>query len=140
MYPWHETGQVKGFLYLVETPCLPTWVKIGFSNNVARRIKELNTAVPVPFRLIQAWASNDHKIAEKICHSAFAQFRSEYGTEHFRLQTGIEHIEYDDEYTGVFTDIVNNSEDLVDYIDRIIWESGIQAEQAVIADKNDNII
>lgn len=140
MYPWEESGKVKGFLYLIHTPCLPSWVKIGFSNNVSRRIRELNTAVPEPFRLIQAWASNDHKIAEKVCHSAFQMFRSEYGTEHFRLHTGIEHIEYEDEYSGVYTEIMDHEDSLIWHIDRIIEQHGILAQQVQIADQNGNMI
>lgn len=38
------------FVYILTNPAMPDWVKVGKSNNVLRRINDLNcTAVPLPF-------------------------------------------------------------------------------------------
>ena len=38
------------YVYILTNPAMPDWVKVGKSNNVMRRINDLNcTAVPLPF-------------------------------------------------------------------------------------------
>lgn len=38
------------YVYILTNPAMPEWVKVGKSNNVLRRINDLNcTAVPLPF-------------------------------------------------------------------------------------------
>mgnify|MGYP003571253640 CR=1 FL=1 len=38
------------YVYILTNPAMPDWVKVGKSNNVLRRINDLNcTAVPLPF-------------------------------------------------------------------------------------------
>ncbi len=38
------------YVYILTNPAIPDWVKVGKSNNVMRRINDLNcTAVPLPF-------------------------------------------------------------------------------------------
>jgi len=43
------------FVYLLSNSSLPEWVKIGRTNNLERRLKELyNTSIPTPFKLEQS--------------------------------------------------------------------------------------
>lgn len=38
------------YVYILTNPCMPDWVKVGKTNNIERRIEDLNcTAVPLPF-------------------------------------------------------------------------------------------
>ncbi|MBD3587517.1 MULTISPECIES: GIY-YIG nuclease family protein [Salinimonas] len=139
-YREYDPNKKSGFVYLIETPCLPNWVKIGFSNHPERRIKGLNTAVPEPFRLIQAWVVNDYKAAETVCHKFFDNFRSESGTEHFRLQSGVERHDYLDVYTGVITDFKDRDSELISDIDFVLKDNGFGAEKCAILDRNNNIL
>jgi type II restriction enzyme len=44
--------QTQEVVYLLSNDAMPEWVKIGRSNSVNRRLRELyNTSVPLPFRL-----------------------------------------------------------------------------------------
>jgi len=43
------------YVYLLSNSSLPEWVKIGRTNNLDRRLKELyNTSIPTPFKLEQS--------------------------------------------------------------------------------------
>jgi hypothetical protein len=43
------------YVYLLSNTSLPEWVKIGRTNNLDRRLKELyNTSIPTPFKLEQS--------------------------------------------------------------------------------------
>lgn len=39
------------YVYIFTNPCMPEWVKVGKTNNIKRRLSDLNkkTAVPLPF-------------------------------------------------------------------------------------------
>ena len=43
------------YVYILTNPAMPEWVKVGKSNNIPRRINDLNcTAVPLPFECYAA--------------------------------------------------------------------------------------
>lgn len=119
-----------GFIYLLQTPCLPRWVKIGYSIDVKRRIKELNTAVPVPFRALAVWSVQDHKAAEVLIHKALNEFRSNSGSEHFNLRTDLEHLSYIDENGFEIEETVSYKHELKDFIEETLYLNGFGHEFA----------
>lgn len=60
-------------VYLLMNESLPGWVKIGRTNSIQRRLKELyNTSVPLPFKIIDTItlsSENDSRTLEKTIHS-----------------------------------------------------------------------
>jgi hypothetical protein len=61
------------YVYLLSNSSLPDWVKIGRTNNLDRRLKELyNTSIPTPFKLEESIKTNNlqkAKIVEKSIHT-----------------------------------------------------------------------
>lgn len=78
-----------GFIYVVGTPSIPNWVKIGLSINPDRRIAQLSTATPEPFRLIALWHTDNPRRAERVCHDALAEYRARSGREFFEVDTSV---------------------------------------------------
>jgi len=60
-------------VYLLSNESIPGWVKIGRTNAINRRLKELyNTSVPLPFRIeekIETHTLEESRILEKSIHS-----------------------------------------------------------------------
>lgn len=136
-----EATKPVGHLYIVETPCLPGWVKIGYSVNAYKRVKQLNTAVPVPFQFIACWESDDYKSAEKICHEAFGDVRTEFGSEHFKIDTSIQYGEFfDSEYSASFPEINDNRDNFIHYVNSLLRGNGINAQEITITDYQFNKI
>ena len=49
-------------VYLLSNESIPGWVKIGRTNSIDRRLKELyNTSVPLPFRLVDSIITNTYE-------------------------------------------------------------------------------
>ncbi|MDY0277549.1 MAG: GIY-YIG nuclease family protein [Acholeplasma sp.] len=65
--------QKQELVYLLSNESIPGWVKIGRTNAIERRLKELyNTSVPLPFKveeIIQTHTLEASKILEKSIHS-----------------------------------------------------------------------
>jgi hypothetical protein len=63
----------QNMVYLLSNESIPDWVKIGRTNAIDRRLKELyNTSVPLPFKLvdsIQTNSSADAHLLERSIHS-----------------------------------------------------------------------
>jgi hypothetical protein len=63
----------SNFVYLLSNSSLPEWVKIGRTNNLERRLKELyNTSIPTPFKLeesIKTINLDKAKIVETSIHT-----------------------------------------------------------------------
>jgi hypothetical protein len=119
-----------GFIYLLQTPCLPRWVKIGYSVDVKRRIKELNTAVPVPFRALGVWTVQDHRAAEILIHKSLDNFRSNSGSEHFQLRTDLEHLTYIDENGFEVEETSSYQHELIDFVEITLLKNGFSHEFA----------
>jgi len=60
-------------VYLLSNESIPGWVKIGRTNSVDRRLKELyNTSVPLPFKVEETITTNtleESRVLEKSIHS-----------------------------------------------------------------------
>jgi len=60
-------------IYLLSNPSIPQWVKIGRTNSIERRLKELyNTSVPLPFEvveIIKTETRESSEILEKSIHN-----------------------------------------------------------------------
>ena len=67
----------KGTIYVISNPAIPNMVKIGKTDNLERRIKELSSpsGIPLAFECVVAKTVNDIDFAEKKLHEAFASKR-----------------------------------------------------------------
>ncbi|MBU0996911.1 MAG: GIY-YIG nuclease family protein [Firmicutes bacterium] len=85
-------------VYLLSNESIPGWVKIGRTNAINRRLKELyNTSVPLPFRIedkIETQSSEESRILEKSIHSIIdtlnpnlRKHTEAYRREFFRMST-----------------------------------------------------
>lgn len=59
----------KGFIYIFTNPSFPEYVKIGYADDVNKRLRELNASSAVPFAF-RAYATYevDHKLEDKKLH------------------------------------------------------------------------
>ena len=60
----------KGYVYILTNPSFPKLVKIGRTNNVEARLKQLNnTSVPLPYKLFAVLETEEYLDAEKYVHN-----------------------------------------------------------------------
>ena len=77
---------MSGIVYCVENPAMPDIVKIGATDDIGRRLRELyNTSVPVPFVCALALEVEDPDEAERLLHDAFGDHRVSPGREFFEV-------------------------------------------------------
>ena len=59
-------------VYILTNESMPEIIKIGFTNNLSRRLKELdNTSTPLPFECFYAVEVSDAKAIENLLHETF---------------------------------------------------------------------
>jgi len=77
----------KGTIYVISNPAIPNMVKIGKTDNLERRIKELSShsGIPLAFECVVAKTVNDMDFAEKKLHEAFASKRINPKREFFEI-------------------------------------------------------
>ena len=56
--------ETKGVIYILTNPSFPEYVKIGYADDVKRRLKELNRSecTPFAFRLYDCGDGNNYSI------------------------------------------------------------------------------
>ncbi|MFW6298068.1 MAG: GIY-YIG nuclease family protein [Bacillota bacterium] len=63
----------EDLIYLLSNPSIPEWVKIGRTNSIERRLKQLyNTSVPLPFEVVETIKTETREsseILEKSIHN-----------------------------------------------------------------------
>lgn len=63
-------------IYILINEAMPGYVKIGRTNDLERRIREMdNTSVPLPFECFYACTVRDVQFAERQLHDAFLDHR-----------------------------------------------------------------
>ena len=52
-YGWHKKVQYAGEIYILVNPAFPSLVKIGYADNVQKRVKSLNSnsGLPDPYHV-----------------------------------------------------------------------------------------
>ena len=60
----------KGVIYILTNPSFPEYVKIGYANDLASRLKQLNKSETIPFAF-RAYATYDvdHRLTDKELHN-----------------------------------------------------------------------
>ena len=59
-----------GFIYILTNPSFPEYVKIGYADDVKRRLKELNRSECIPFAFrIYATYEVESRLSDKKIHS-----------------------------------------------------------------------
>ena len=68
---------MSGIIYVLTNPAMEGYVKVGRTNNLIRRIKELdNTSTPLPFECVFAVEVDNPEEVELRLHDAFADGRT----------------------------------------------------------------
>lgn len=123
-----------GFVYLLVNRSLPNWVKIGFSKNPENRVRQLGTAVPTPFVIYRAWATDNMRGAEAICHQLLASQRAPSGREFFVNKTGVEIHTYECDYSGEEYEMPSwPTDDLADWLEIQVQRQGVIFETALFS-------
>ena len=80
-----EKSQVETeIIYVLQNPAMPNYVKIGKTENLQQRMKDLdNTSVPVPFECIYAARVEKIRGWEKVLHEVFSEYRVNQRREFF---------------------------------------------------------
>ncbi|MDR0484883.1 MAG: GIY-YIG nuclease family protein [Alphaproteobacteria bacterium] len=75
----------RGYIYLIKNEYMPNLYKIGQTNNMKRRLAELNspTSIPAPFEIECVYEVRNYKIAEKALHEVFDRYRVSPNREFF---------------------------------------------------------
>ncbi|MGY3805361.1 GIY-YIG nuclease family protein [Pigmentibacter ruber] len=77
---------MAGTVYVLLNDSMPGLVKIGMTENLVRRMKELyNTSVPTPFQLFYAKTVEKPEFVESKIHAALADFRVNENREYFEI-------------------------------------------------------
>lgn len=63
-------SQEKGYIYILTNPSFPQYVKIGYADNVEKRLKQLNRSecIPYAFRVYAQYEVNS-RLSDKKIHS-----------------------------------------------------------------------
>lgn len=65
-----NTSSIKGVIYILTNPSFPEYVKIGYANNVERRLSELNRSECTPFAFrVYATYEVDSRLSDMKIHS-----------------------------------------------------------------------
>ena len=77
---------MAGIVYVLTNPAMEGYVKIGQTENLPRRLRELdNTSTPLPFECIFAMEVEDPNMIEARLHDAFADRRTRTTREFFEI-------------------------------------------------------
>ena len=76
----------QGYLYILRDPIKHNIIKVGFSKNPFKRIKQLyNTSTPLPYNLSAIWWVSDMRLAEKVAHQRLREHRINARREFFEI-------------------------------------------------------
>ena len=77
---------MAGIVYILTNPAMDGYVKIGQTENLPRRLRELdNTSTPLPFECVFAMEVEDANMVETRLHDAFADRRTRTTREFFEI-------------------------------------------------------
>lgn len=54
---------MTGYLYIIENPDIPGWIKVGTTDNLKKRLQQYQTAHP----------NRSYKIVYSICHTSYKE-------------------------------------------------------------------
>lgn len=77
-------GLIMPIVYILTNESMPDTIKIGFTDNLSRRLRELdNTSTPLPFECFYALELEDARGIEDLLHEAFDDKRVRQNREFF---------------------------------------------------------
>ena len=77
---------MSGIIYCLTNPAMPDYVKIGKTNNLQQRLKDLdNTSTPLPFECLYAVEVDDPDKLERLLHDTFMDRRTRRTREFFEV-------------------------------------------------------
>ena len=75
---------MRGVVYCLTNPAMPHYVKIGMTQNLTNRLKQLdNTSMPLPFECAYAVEVPEPRLVEKLLHDVFDDQRTRRSREFF---------------------------------------------------------
>ena len=77
---------MSGVVYCLTNEAMPEYVKIGITENLEQRLKQLdNTSVPLPFECVYAVEVDDPRQVEGLLHQVFHDLRTRRTREFFEV-------------------------------------------------------
>ena len=77
---------MSGVVYCLTNEAMPEYVKIGITENLEQRLKQLdNTSVPLPFECVYAVEVDDPQQVERLLHQTFHDHRTRSTREFFEV-------------------------------------------------------
>ncbi|MXY80261.1 MAG: GIY-YIG nuclease family protein, partial [Chloroflexi bacterium] len=77
---------MTGIVYCLENLAMPGLVKIGHTDDIARRLRDLDkTNIPLPFECVVAVEVKDEKQTEQLLHDVFSDHRVRQSREFFEV-------------------------------------------------------
>ena len=78
--------EIKMAVYILTNECMPDTIKIGITENLEQRMKQLdNTSVPLPFECFYAVDVDDAALVEKKMHQGLDDYRIRNNREFFNI-------------------------------------------------------
>ena len=78
--------EIKMIVYILTNECMPDTIKIGITENLEQRMKQLdNTSVPLPFECFYAVDVDDAALVEKKMHQGLDDYRIRNNREFFNI-------------------------------------------------------
>ena len=78
---------MTGIVYCLENPAMPDLVKIGTTQDLEQRLRQLdNTSVPLPFVCVAAMEVDDAAEIERLLHDVFGDHRVRSNREFFEVR------------------------------------------------------
>lgn len=70
--------EMKGYIYILKNPSFPDYIKIGYADNIERRLKQLNHSecIPFAFRVFATYEVNS-RLSDKKIHSIIDKLNPE---------------------------------------------------------------
>lgn len=116
----------RGYVYVATHPRTPEMIKIGFTNDVQRRMPELSQGFPEDYVPLFVMATPYPRYAEKLCHRALASDRVVSDKENFYCTSVPVEREYECPDTGaVYVDTALPFMDLAESLCRVLARAGV---------------
>jgi len=89
----------SGYLYIIQNPAWPNWLKIGITDNLDKRLQSYQTSSPFrDYKLLYSLNHPDYKIAEKKIKESMKPFAKANKNEWFEVDFGIAKSRLDEQF------------------------------------------
>ena len=85
-YVVSRKGRSKGYIYIINNPAWPDWVKIGKATDPYQRVQGFNTSSPFrDYEIVYMLATNNYTTVEEKAHTLAEEIAQERRHEWFKI-------------------------------------------------------